>query len=58
MKMLYKRWKTLWKINDHLEVARTELANEVIGRKLSFCMQSAEMAYKSPYAATVKHTLV
>jgi len=33
MKMLYKRWKTFWKINNHVEVERTELANEVIGRK-------------------------
>jgi hypothetical protein len=28
MKMLYKRWKSLWKINNHVEVERTELAND------------------------------
>ena len=28
--MLYKRWKTFRTINTHVEVERTELANELI----------------------------
>lgn len=59
MKMLYKRWKTLRKINNHVEVERTELANELIGRRgVNFRRRLSEMACKSPYAATVETYVV
>jgi hypothetical protein len=60
MKMLYKRWKTLRKINNHVEVERTELANELIGRRgVNFCRRLSKIACKSPYAAAVeKHAVV
>jgi hypothetical protein len=55
MKMLYKRWKTFWKINNHVEVERIELANELIERRgVNFRRRSSEIAYKSPYAAKVE----
>ena len=57
--MLYKRWRTFWKINNHVEVERTELANEVIGRKeVNFRRRLSEIACKSPYAATVETHVV
>jgi len=59
MKMLYKRWKTFWKINNHVEVERTELANELIRRKeVNFRRRLSEIACKSPYAATVEIVVV
>jgi hypothetical protein len=55
MKMLYKRWKTLWRINIHVEVERTELANELIRRRgVNFRRRLSEIACKSPYAAAVE----
>ena len=55
MKMLYKRWKTLQKINNHVEVERTELANELIRRRgVNFRGRMSEIACKSLYAAKVE----
>jgi hypothetical protein len=52
MKVLYKRWKTIWNIVYHVEVERTELANEMMRRKeLDFRKRLSETACKSPYAA-------
>jgi hypothetical protein len=52
MKMLYKRWKTFQKIINHVEVERTELANEMKGRKgWAFRRQLSEVVCKLPYAA-------
>lgn len=43
MKMLCKRWKTLWKVNVHVEAERIELANEVIGmREMNCCGHLSE----------------
>ena len=57
--MLYKRWKTFWKINNHVEVERTELANELIGlRELNFRWRLSEIASKSPYAAKMETLFV
>jgi hypothetical protein len=59
MRMLYKRWKTLWKVNNHVEVERTELANELIRRRgVNFRRRLSEIACKSPYAATVETDVV
>jgi hypothetical protein len=59
MKMLYKRWETFWKINNHVEVERTELANDLIGRRgVNFRRRLSEIACKSPYAATVETHVV
>lgn len=59
MKMLYKRWKTFRKINNHVEVERTELASELIGRRgVNFRGRLSEIACKSPYAATVETYVV
>ena len=59
MGMLYKRWKTLWKIINHVEVERTELANELIGRRgVNFRRRLSEGVCKSPYAATVETYVV
>jgi hypothetical protein len=59
MKMLYKRWKTLWITNIHVEVERTELANELIGRReMNFRRRLSEGVCKSPYAATVETYVV
>jgi hypothetical protein len=52
MKMLCKRWKTFQRANNHAEVERTELADEMIRRKeLIFRWRFSEIASKSPYAA-------
>jgi len=52
MRMLYKRWKTFQRANNHAEVERTELADEMILRKeLNFRWRFSEIASKSPYAA-------
>ena len=57
--MLYKRWKTLCKINNHVEVERTELADDLIGKGgMNFRRRSSEIACKSPYAATVETHVV
>ena len=59
MQMLYKRWKTFWRINIHVEVERTELANELIGRRgVNFRRRLSEIACKSPYAAMVETYVV
>ena len=59
MKMLYKRWKTFWRISSHVEVERTELANELIRRKgVSFRRRLSEIACKSPNAATLEIVVV
>ena len=51
-KVLYKRWKTFWKINNHVEVERTELANDLMRRKeLIFRIRLSGGVCKSPYAA-------
>jgi hypothetical protein len=50
--MLYKRWKTFQKIINHVEVERTELADDLKTRKeLIFRWRLSEIASKSPYAA-------
>ncbi len=50
--MLYKRWKTFWKVITHAEVERTELADEMTRRKeLNFRRRLSEVVYKSPDAA-------
>lgn len=57
--MLYKRWKALWKINNHAEVERTELADELIGRReMIFRGRLSEVVRKSPYAAMVETHMV
>ena len=60
MKMLYKRWKTFFKVVTHAEVERTELAGEIIRKKkeLNFRWRLSEIASKSPYAATVETEVV
>ena len=59
MKMLYKRWKTFWTINNHVEVERTELTNELKERKgMNFRRRLSEIACKSPYAAMVETYIV
>jgi hypothetical protein len=59
MKMLYKRWKTLWKINNHVEVELTELANGIDRRReVDFRKRLSEGVFKSPYAATVETRVV
>jgi hypothetical protein len=43
----------------HVEVERTELANEVIGRReMNFRRRLSEGVCKSPYAATVETHVV
>jgi len=46
-------------INNHVEVERTELANELIRKRgVNFRRRLSEMACKSPYAATVETYVV
>ena len=50
--MLYKRWKTLLMNCPHVEVERTELANEEFKeRGEAFRRRLSEGVCKSPYAA-------
>lgn len=57
--MLYKRWKTLDNICIHVEVERTELANEgCTKRELNFRRRLSEGVCKSPYAAMVETHVV
>jgi hypothetical protein len=59
MKMLYRRWKTFQENTNHVEVERTELANEVIkGKEMTFRRRLSERACKSPYAAMVETYVV
>ena len=46
-------------INNHVEVERTELANELIRKRgMTFRRRSSEIACKSPYAAMVETYVV